>query len=190
MVAAKGTYALVKNEFPELKHGKEVVSRNLATGLNPIDFKSVDYNFCLLEFPWVTGWEMAGIIEVVGEEVADFRVGDRVWTKAHTTATAAQAASNNSSQNQHTPSFKTRSLAEDLGATVIIRDGKTEDEIVSSNVTIGGDDITRAIDLVGPHTANYCLKAFSKNKRKKCLFALLAMISSKTQVPGNINVER
>lgn len=80
VVAAKGMYASVESPFPVLANSREVVIRNLATGLNPIDFKSVDYNFCLPEFPWVTGREMAGIVEVVGDDVTEFKVGDKVWT--------------------------------------------------------------------------------------------------------------
>lgn len=86
-------------------------------------------------------------------------------------------------------SAKTKYLAENLGATVVVRDGKTEDEIISSILAIGGDNITRAVDLVGPRTANYCLEAFSKDEKRKCLFAPLAMISSKAQVPENVQVE-
>jgi hypothetical protein len=83
IVASKGTYGFTEHPFPELEHEREVVIRNYATGLNPIDFKSVDYNFCLPEFPWVTGREMAGTVEHVGREVereGEIRVGDKVWT--------------------------------------------------------------------------------------------------------------
>ena len=58
----------------------EVVIRNYATGLNHIDWKSVDYNFCLPELPWITGREMAGVVEEVGTEVSRVKKGDRVWT--------------------------------------------------------------------------------------------------------------
>jgi NADPH:quinone reductase-like Zn-dependent oxidoreductase len=85
-------------------------------------------------------------------------------------------------------SSKTKPLAEGLGATyVITRDGKSGDEIVAEIQAIGGDDITRCIDLVGTETANYCLRALSKTK--KALFAPLAMISNKAVVPENISVE-
>jgi hypothetical protein len=80
VIASKGTYGFTEDKFPELVHEKEVMISNRATGLNPIDYKSVDYNFCLPEFPWVTGREMAGIVEVVGSEVTEFKVGDHVWT--------------------------------------------------------------------------------------------------------------
>ncbi|CZR61048.1 uncharacterized protein PAC_10944 [Phialocephala subalpina] len=282
VVAAKGAYALIDYEFPTLAYGKEVVTRNLATGLNPIDFKTVDYNFCLPEFPWVTGRGMAGAVEVVGEE--GFKVGDRVWTRlglgmgckrkftgtyyrerragcfqqfvtvpSHTvlhlpsnlsfdsaaclgiaaltaamtlwrwlqvpmsppspqptltsvveekkeylliwrgsTVTgqfAIQIAKRCGLDVIAVTSAKTRSLAENLGAIVVVRDGKTEDEIVSELRRNGEDNIIRAIDLVATHTANFCLKAFSKDEGQKCLFAPLAMISSKAQVPENVTVE-
>jgi NADPH:quinone reductase-like Zn-dependent oxidoreductase len=85
-------------------------------------------------------------------------------------------------------SSKTQTLAQSLGAHhVISRDGKTEDEIVAEIRSIAGDNVTRAIDLVGEQTANYCLKAFSN--QKICIFAPLAMISSKAVIPENVRVE-
>lgn len=54
IVAAKGTYEL-RDDFkvPELENEDEVMIRTYAVGLNPIDWKSVSYNFCLPQFPWV-----------------------------------------------------------------------------------------------------------------------------------------
>jgi hypothetical protein len=81
IVSAKRTYALIDNHpFPSLEHENEVIIETKAVGLNPIDWKSVDYNFCMPSFPWVNGREMAGIVEAVGSNVTDFKVGDRVWT--------------------------------------------------------------------------------------------------------------
>lgn len=85
-------------------------------------------------------------------------------------------------------STQTAPLAKRLGAEhAITRDGKTGEEIVSEIRGIAGDDITRGIDLVGPETASFCLKAFSKTQR--VLFAPLAMLSSKTTVPDNVAVQ-
>jgi NADPH:quinone reductase-like Zn-dependent oxidoreductase len=83
-------------------------------------------------------------------------------------------------------SSKTQALAESLGAhTVVVRDGKTNDEIVELIRAVGGDRITRALDLVGNDTAPFSLQALSKSKH--CLFAPLAMM--KTQpVPDNVEV--
>ena len=58
----------------------EVLIRTHAVGLNHIDWKSVDYNYCLPAFPWVIGREMAGVVERVGSAVDSIHVGERVWT--------------------------------------------------------------------------------------------------------------
>ncbi len=53
VVAGKGEYA-IRSDFPVPALGdNEVMIRSRYVGLNPIDWKSVDYNFCLPEFPWV-----------------------------------------------------------------------------------------------------------------------------------------
>lgn len=83
-------------------------------------------------------------------------------------------------------SSKTQSLVESLGAqTVIVRDGKTNDEIVEAIVAIGGDRITRALDLVGNDTAPFSLKALSKSR--PCLFAPLAFMKTQ-EVPENVKI--
>jgi len=85
-------------------------------------------------------------------------------------------------------SSKTQALAQKLGAThVVSRDGKTGDEIVAEIRSLTGDNVTRAIDLVGTETAPFCLQAMSKTQ--PCLFAPLAMISSSTPVPENVTME-
>jgi NADPH:quinone reductase-like Zn-dependent oxidoreductase len=84
IVAAKHTYRLDHTfPVPEIAAGDEILIRNFAVGLNPIDWKSVDYNFCLPAFPWVTGREMSGIVEQVGENVTAYKKGDRVWTSTY-----------------------------------------------------------------------------------------------------------
>ncbi|ETS79628.1 hypothetical protein PFICI_09481 [Pestalotiopsis fici W106-1] len=61
----------------------EVKIRTCAVGLNQIDYKSVDYNFCLPQLPWITGREMAGVVEEVGAGVAHLHPGQRVWTSTY-----------------------------------------------------------------------------------------------------------
>ena len=80
IVAGKGTYALVDDHPISALAENEVRIRNHAVGLNPIDWKSVDYNFCLPQFPWITGREMAGVVDEVGSAVDEWKVGDKVWT--------------------------------------------------------------------------------------------------------------
>ena len=53
VVARKGQYE-IRHDFPIPVLGdNEVMIRSHYVGLNPIDWKSVDYNFCLPDFPWV-----------------------------------------------------------------------------------------------------------------------------------------
>jgi NADPH:quinone reductase-like Zn-dependent oxidoreductase len=81
LVTAKGTYMLTEDfDYPTLAHEHEVITRTCAVGLNPIDWMSVDYNFCVPEFPWIVGREMAGVVEEIRTQVKGLKVRDRVWT--------------------------------------------------------------------------------------------------------------
>jgi NADPH:quinone reductase-like Zn-dependent oxidoreductase len=61
----------------------EILLRTKAIGLNPIDWKTVEYRFCMPSLPWINGRECAGVIEAVGEAVENLRVGQRVWTSTY-----------------------------------------------------------------------------------------------------------
>lgn len=83
-------------------------------------------------------------------------------------------------------STSTRALVESLGAKhVITRDGKSNEEIVEAVRAIGGDKITRGLDLVGGTTAIHGLQALSREK--PCLFAPLAMMKPQ-EVAENVTV--
>jgi hypothetical protein len=73
-----GPFTLV-NDFtrPRLQPS-EVLIRNVAIGLNPVDWKCVDYKFGIHDIPWVCGRESSGVIEAVGEHVTSFKKGDRI----------------------------------------------------------------------------------------------------------------
>lgn len=75
------TYEVVTNfPAPQTLAPHEVLIRTKAVGLNHIDWKSVKYNYCLPASPWITGREMAGIVERIGCGVSHVEVGERVWT--------------------------------------------------------------------------------------------------------------
>jgi hypothetical protein len=81
LVAQDRKYLLIPQfPVPSELGPEEVMIRNYATGLNHIDWKSVNYNFCLPELPWITGREMAGVIDQVGSNVTSLKPGDQVWT--------------------------------------------------------------------------------------------------------------
>jgi NADPH:quinone reductase-like Zn-dependent oxidoreductase len=54
-------YILVDDwPLPRLEKSNEVLIRIKAIGLNPIDWKSVDYGFAIPSFPAVNGRDLAG----------------------------------------------------------------------------------------------------------------------------------
>lgn len=73
---------LTTEEIPEPKAAAgQVVVRNVATTLNPIDPKRASglmKQIFPLEFPWVPGGDAAGVVEQVGPGVTNFKVGDAV----------------------------------------------------------------------------------------------------------------
>ncbi|KAI1372548.1 GroES-like protein [Hypoxylon crocopeplum] len=262
VVARKGEYE-IRHDFPMPTVGDdEIMIRSQYVGLNPIDWKSVDYNFCLPEFPWVTGREMSGVVVRVGSAVTTFKEGDSVWTStyykdiragcyqehivvpSHTvlhipstvpfeaaaclgvaaltasmtlwkwlgvpipghvtddtegqwiliwggsTVTgqfATQIANLSGIKVITVNSAETKPLSERLGAShVVVRDGKTDEQVVGEIRDITGGRVTRSIDLVGPKTAGLALAAVSKVK--PVAFAPLAMMSNSQSVPGNVMV--
>jgi NADPH2:quinone reductase len=77
--------ALVVTDLPRPKCERgELLVRTLAAGVNPVDWKiragllaSVPHGF-----PLVPGWDVAGVIEELGEGCQRFRKGDRVFAYA------------------------------------------------------------------------------------------------------------
>lgn len=280
VVARKGEYE-IRHDFPIHHVGDdEIMIRSHYVGLNPIDWKSVDFNFCLPEFPWVcavpafpdykstprltnmqvTGREMSGVVAQLGKNVTGFQEGERVWTStyykdvragcfqeyvvvpSHTvlpipstvpfeaaaclgvaaltagmtlwkwlgvpvpstltdsaeeqwiliwggsTVTgqfATQLAAMSDLKVITVNSAETKALSETLGAShVVVRDGKSNEELVEEIRTVTGGRVTRAIDLVGTKTAALALAAVSKDQ--PVAFAPLAMMSSSQAVPENV----
>jgi NADPH:quinone reductase-like Zn-dependent oxidoreductase len=57
----------------------EVLVRVAAAGVNPVDWKVRTRGGLLGEPPFTVGWDVAGIVEVLGGGVTRFAVGDRVF---------------------------------------------------------------------------------------------------------------
>src|SRR5262245_40369563 len=57
----------------------EVLVRNAAAGVNPVDWKVRARGGFLGEPPFTVGWDVAGVVEEVGVGVTRFSIGDRVF---------------------------------------------------------------------------------------------------------------
>ncbi|GAA5933161.1 zinc-binding alcohol dehydrogenase family protein [Sporobolomyces koalae] len=72
-------YQLESTPIPTLNSDDEVLVRVEAVGLNPVDYKSVLYNFALPVLPALNGRDLAGTIVKIGSRVERYKVGDRVF---------------------------------------------------------------------------------------------------------------
>lgn len=68
----------------------EVLIRNKAIAINPVDWKIQDSGAFVREWPVVVGEDLAGVVEAVGEAVTRFKPGQRVL--AHSQALVTQRA--------------------------------------------------------------------------------------------------
>jgi NADPH2:quinone reductase len=73
-------------DLPRPRPGRgEILVRVVAAGVNPVDWKICEGRFAELwphRFPLVPGWDLAGVVEELGEGTSRFRKGDRVWAYA------------------------------------------------------------------------------------------------------------
>ncbi|MBF6241843.1 NADP-dependent oxidoreductase [Nocardia otitidiscaviarum] len=74
--------SLVYGELPEPKVGPDqVLIRVRAAGVNPVDWKVLAGYLdpiMYIHFPLVPGWDVAGVIAKLGDDVPEFQVGDEV----------------------------------------------------------------------------------------------------------------
>ena len=76
---------LIEKELPKpAVKANQVLIEMHATSINPIDWKlRAGYmkDAIPFEFPLILGWDAAGIVSEIGEEVTDFKVGDEVFAR-------------------------------------------------------------------------------------------------------------
>lgn len=73
--------------LPELQAG-QVLVKIMATSVNPIDWKLREGYLKQMfdwDFPIILGWDAAGVIEAVGQNVTAWHVGDHVFARPETT---------------------------------------------------------------------------------------------------------
>ncbi|MCS3407987.1 NADP-dependent oxidoreductase [Serratia sp. AKBS12] len=77
--------SITEEPKPTVRHG-ELLIRVAAVGVNPLDWKLIIGSMKQVmptPFPFVPGFEGAGVIEAVGGGVTGFSEGDRVYGRAH-----------------------------------------------------------------------------------------------------------
>lgn len=76
----QGSFVLGTRDIPKPKPG-ELLVKVLATSLNPVDWKIQKYGVFITEYPAILGTDIAGEVQEVGEGVATFSKGDRMYVK-------------------------------------------------------------------------------------------------------------
>ncbi len=85
MHAFGGPEVLAVTDLPRPKTGRgELLVRTLAAGVNPVDWKIREGSLRAAPhgFPLIPGWDVAGVVEELGEGCQKFRKGDRVFAYA------------------------------------------------------------------------------------------------------------
>lgn len=88
-VETSGLFREIDMEVPKAE-GRDILVRVKGVAVNPVDFKvrrgkADDGNFKIL------GWDAAGVVEAVGENVTLFRPGDAVWYAGDVTRSGSNA---------------------------------------------------------------------------------------------------
>lgn len=74
----------ITNTNKPVVNNDEVLVENVATSINPIDYKARQgllqsmFNW---QFPVILGWDVAGKIVAIGDQVTDFNIGDEVFAR-------------------------------------------------------------------------------------------------------------
>jgi NADPH2:quinone reductase len=85
MYAFGGPQVLVVNDLPRPRPERgEILVRTLAAGVNPVDWKIRQGSLSKVShgFPLIPGWDVAGVVDELGEGCQRFRKGDRVFAYA------------------------------------------------------------------------------------------------------------
>ncbi|CBQ73385.1 conserved hypothetical protein [Sporisorium reilianum SRZ2] len=97
----------------------ELLIRNDAVGLNPVDWKSVSYNFGIPAFPWILGRDIAGtVVRAPSDNAEGWRVGERVWTCADSREMRAGGYQRFSVHRQATVARVPRAMGDEEAATL------------------------------------------------------------------------
>lgn len=77
-VEAQSQALVVKNAPYHPPGPHEVVIKNHAVAINPVDWQMRDMGVFIESYPTVVGCDVAGVVHAVGRKVTAFQAGDRV----------------------------------------------------------------------------------------------------------------
>ncbi|EIW83024.1 GroES-like protein [Coniophora puteana RWD-64-598 SS2] len=77
----QGPFVVDQRDIPTPGPG-EVLIKEYATALNPVDWKIQEHVLWVQDYPAIVGHEGAGVVEAIGEGVTRFAKGDRVFHPA------------------------------------------------------------------------------------------------------------
>ncbi|KAJ7498516.1 GroES-like protein [Mycena latifolia] len=75
----KAPFVLGPRDVPAPEHG-EVLIKIMSVALNPANFAQQAHDLLVPEYPTVLGFDIAGVVEALGEGVEGLKRGDRVFT--------------------------------------------------------------------------------------------------------------
>ncbi len=95
LTKAQGKFEVGEADVPQPGPG-ELLIREEAVGLNPVDYVTQTTGMFAPEYPVIIGWEGAGVVVGLGEGVQDVSIGDRVYvllrSRGHSTNAMIQVA--------------------------------------------------------------------------------------------------
>lgn len=75
-----GAFEVGTKDIPTPGPG-DVLVKEVAIGLNPLDWKIQAYGVIVPSYPAILGSDAAGVVEAVGEGVTQFKKGDKVYVR-------------------------------------------------------------------------------------------------------------
>ncbi|MGI4893957.1 MAG: NADP-dependent oxidoreductase [Janthinobacterium lividum] len=138
-------------EMPEPSVGPGLIRVDVrAASVNPVDWKirnGASTAFFDVTFPAITGLDVAGVVDEVGEGVTEWRVGDEVFGVAESGAVAEKALLAHAARKPATMSWLTAAAlpsAAETGLRAVDLLGVLADDVVMINGVAGGVGLAAA----------------------------------------------
>ncbi len=135
-----GSDVFEPQEMPKPQPGANQVLVNVhATSINPVDFKIRQAgSWAGVKPPAIIGYDVSGVIEAVGEEVKDFKVGDEVFYTPEIFGGPAGSYAEYHVANEAIVAHKPINLSHTEGASIPLAGGTAWDALITrANLQVG-----------------------------------------------------